>query len=61
MHLPANNIESSPGYKGVQLDVEKDLHLLQVVPPLYHQVLHLHLGEGITKMKILRRKVLTHH
>ena len=53
MHLPANNIESSPGYKGVQLDIEKDLHLLQVVPPLYHQVLHLHLGEGITKMKIL--------
>ena len=46
MQLPANNIESSPGCKGVQLDVEKYLHLLQVVPPLHHQVLHLHLGRS---------------
>ena len=59
MHLPANNIESSPGCKGVQLDVGKDLHLLQVVPPLHHRGLHLHLGVGSTKMKILRMKALS--
>ena len=46
MHLPANYIESSPGYKGIQLEIEKDLHLLQGVPPLHHQVLHLHLGRS---------------
>ena len=59
MHLPANNIGSSPGCKGVQLDIEKDLHLLQVVPSLHHKVLHLHLGVGSTKMKILRMKALS--